>query len=456
MRGRQISLAVLGLALSWVTAAAADSVRMGEPAAVAAKTGGGFQDKAAVACGADTYLAVWQEGAESADFDGRGTDIYCARIAADGTCLDPKGIAVCKAKDNQLRPRVAFGGGVFLVAWEDWRGGTDCDIYASRVAPDGKVLDPEGFPLAAARNRNQVYATVASNGKDFLVAWMDYWTYPVYGIAATRVGADGKVGQQDGTLIVKAADAQLQAAADKARAAKTLSMPWCKGFLGAGDAATAEFPWLVWSKDRYLLYFRDAVSIMPMNGASVCPVSAAGEITVGAKLAGWRVDKGFDCAFVPGPDRGWLYCAGINLERGQEGCQYQWVVTAPDGTVPPVTDKGEGPTVTSTARFPDGRRIVDLNTAGAFDGSRYWLVTECAQGIAGGRVSADGKHIDDLNFATPKGKPLSALMIAEGPEPRTHPALASDGKGTVLAVWTENAGVGKCLIKCRTVKQAGQ
>lgn len=138
--------------------------------------------------GKDTFLVVWEEG-----WDGwnGGTDIVAARVRSDGTCLDPGGIVICKAKDFQERPAVTFGEGHWLVVWQDIRGGKDYDLYGARVTPEGKCLDPDGAALFGGPG-NQCEAALASSGKEFALAWSDFRSGENYEIYLGRVGADGK------------------------------------------------------------------------------------------------------------------------------------------------------------------------------------------------------------------------------------------------------------------------
>ncbi|MCX7806827.1 MAG: hypothetical protein N3A38_16820, partial [Planctomycetota bacterium] len=116
--------------------------------------------------GDKTYLVVWQHGRDF--YETETSDILAARVSADGRLLDEKPLAVCAAADSQLAPAVAFAGGVFMVVWSDLRNGKDFNIYAARVAPDGKVLDRDGFQVAGGE-RNQYGASVAAGDGRFLV-----------------------------------------------------------------------------------------------------------------------------------------------------------------------------------------------------------------------------------------------------------------------------------------------
>ncbi|MCY3020663.1 MAG: hypothetical protein NTW87_16720, partial [Planctomycetota bacterium] len=127
---------------------AADGITVGDEFALWTDgPGKGIQGTPAVAFGQGTYLAVWREG-----WHGKGgaARIYAARLSAEGKLLDGKGIEVAPAQAGvQERPRVAFGGGVFLVVWQDFRNGKDYDILAARISPEGKVLDREPILVAA-------------------------------------------------------------------------------------------------------------------------------------------------------------------------------------------------------------------------------------------------------------------------------------------------------------------
>jgi hypothetical protein len=80
------------------------------------------------------------------------TDLAGAIMTADGTF--PGGMfLISAADDKQLRPAVSWNGSEFILAWEDKRNAViyfdeRTDIYGSRVAASGEVLDPLGVPIS--------------------------------------------------------------------------------------------------------------------------------------------------------------------------------------------------------------------------------------------------------------------------------------------------------------------
>jgi hypothetical protein len=152
----------------------------------------------AVACGSQNYLVAWS-----------GDDIYGARVSQAGTVLDTAGIPISTAANYQVYPAVSFDGTNFLVVWEDYRNNSDtCDIYGARVTPQGTVLDPGGIRITAAAN-NQFALAVAFDGTDFLVVWTDersgFYEYDIYG---ARVTSSGTVLDPTGIPISTAASYQ--------------------------------------------------------------------------------------------------------------------------------------------------------------------------------------------------------------------------------------------------------
>jgi len=133
-----------------------------------------------VAYGGGVHLVVWQSGL------GRKADIRSARLDAEGRVLDSRSMAVCTAPGRQGEPAVAFSGGVFLVVWSDRRSGED-DVYAARLDSDGRVLDPDGFLLAGGPE-NQSQPAVAAVGDGF---WVAYTQWVGRGYAPRLVRTDG-------------------------------------------------------------------------------------------------------------------------------------------------------------------------------------------------------------------------------------------------------------------------
>jgi hypothetical protein len=76
---------------------------------------------------------------------------------------------IARGAGAQFNPASATNGRDFLLVWEDSRSGNEA-IYATRVAADGSVLDPEGILLSDAESRSSA-PSVAWTGSSYIVAW---------------------------------------------------------------------------------------------------------------------------------------------------------------------------------------------------------------------------------------------------------------------------------------------
>jgi len=162
--------------------------------------------------------AAHEQGSPAVDFDGasflvvwrdrrgdRGA-IYGARVTPQGTVLDSIGFVVSQAADSQCSPVLAFDGTNFLIAWEDWRNGDDCDVYGTRVTTQGVVLDTADIVISSAAWAQWAPA-VSFDGANFLVVWQDYrgGDIDIYG---ARVTPQGTVLDPSGLIVSQAADWQ--------------------------------------------------------------------------------------------------------------------------------------------------------------------------------------------------------------------------------------------------------
>jgi hypothetical protein len=147
----------------------------------------------AVAFDGTDYLVVWTDEA------GDGSRIGAARVSTAGQVLDRFEVASSEFYGLQ-NPAVSFGGGVFLVAWEQVRG-MDTTIRGARVSPAGTVLDPVTFPIDDPVDHGYVgHPAIASDKNDFQVVWTYNTWVGVYDVQGTRVSAAGAVQQPTTTI----------------------------------------------------------------------------------------------------------------------------------------------------------------------------------------------------------------------------------------------------------------
>ena len=125
------------------------------------------EDGPVVAFDGTNFFVAWR------DFrSGAVPDLYGARVNTGGRVLDTSGIPISTNAANQDAPAVAFDGSNYLITWNDHRSGTS-DVYGARVSPAGTVLDPTGIPISAAPF-DQYSSSVAFDGTNYLVAWNDF------------------------------------------------------------------------------------------------------------------------------------------------------------------------------------------------------------------------------------------------------------------------------------------
>jgi hypothetical protein len=149
----------------------------------------------------DHWYVVWSE------FRGAGFDIMGGRVGTDGTLLDSGGVTISTGVDDDLSefdastPSVAADAqGQLMVVWQDGKpaGATASDIYAARISPSGRVLDPAAIPVSVSDADNEAFPSIAWNGTVFLVTYQH--------IASTRAklitpaGAVQDVGEVDATM----------------------------------------------------------------------------------------------------------------------------------------------------------------------------------------------------------------------------------------------------------------
>ncbi len=156
----------------------------------------------AIASDGTNYLVVWHDNR-----NGPKLDLYAARVTTNGAVLDPSGFAITTATNDQWYPAVAFNGTNYLVAWQDARAGSQ-DVYATRVTPDGRVLETNGLAVVITANDQRVPAVASLNG-DFLVVWQDGRNGAAnQDIYASRIRGSGLLVETNGFLVSNANNSQ--------------------------------------------------------------------------------------------------------------------------------------------------------------------------------------------------------------------------------------------------------
>ncbi len=377
----------------------------------------------AAAFGKDVFLVVWQSGrmgkgslVNGLIYDG---DLVACRVDKGGKALDARPFVVCGARDLQERPKVAFGpstgsgqgNGVFLVVWQDIRNGKDWDIYAARVTPEGKVLDPEGIAVSAIPH-NQADPRVAWDGKAFQVVWEDFRSGTTYEIYGARVSSEGKVLDPDGICLAKNRFPCFTPAICPLGGGKVFLLWFYRGDGGRGTCSCIVADGRV-IDDKAYVYAEDFRKHGPVLESN--PVALAGGPN--GFMATWLTDAG----------------------TGRGG--------PPNGSTAAVFDSA---CQRKKSLFLAGKRHTTRQTDVVWDGSAYaaaWIERIARPGMEGRRWA-----LSDMVFAariTEAGDPAGEVLSVAGSHeaPASRPAVASDGAGTTLIAYEQHPAAGDVPIK---------
>ena len=124
----------------------------------------------AVKNGTGGAVVVWQDFRTGSDYD-----IYAQDINASGTVSWlANGVTVCAAGDEQENPKIIPDGtGGFYVAWDDWRNG-DGDVFMNRInSGGGAVFAADGIPVSVVNLSVQGTAELCSDLSGAIAAWQD-------------------------------------------------------------------------------------------------------------------------------------------------------------------------------------------------------------------------------------------------------------------------------------------
>ncbi|HXK17907.1 MAG TPA: hypothetical protein VNG33_08895, partial [Polyangiaceae bacterium] len=196
-------------------------------------SGTGQRSSPSVASDGTDYAVVWDDAANGTD------DIFAAHVSSAGVASTAAAIA--SGSETQTNPGVASNGSGYLAVWQESTG-----IHGARLAPDtslvGSLLVAGGRPDNGGTSVAAL-GSVASNGKDYLVVWVDAGTART--VYAARVDAQGTVLDANG--------------------------------LSLGPIDPGERPRVEWDGSSYLVVWKGAVTAQgSLHAASV---SADGSVT---------------------------------------------------------------------------------------------------------------------------------------------------------------------------------
>lgn len=488
-----------------------------DPAGIAISTAGNNQQRPDITFDGTDFMVVWQDQRNG------NWDVYGTRVNAQGTVQDAAGIAIFTQTNNQQNPAVAFDGSNYLVVWQ--HSGADWNIYGTRLDTGLTVLDPNGIPISPAPN-DQQNPEVAFGGDQFLVVWQDYRTgaggsrWDIYGARVDDLG-DVQEGfgipisaydqdEQDQTLpqVVYDGSEYFMVVWQDNRLGTTNNPKWdvygarvdaagvvedTPSLIMAQQSGYQQRPALAWGDSQYMLVWQDSRwgstsgtkyniygTLMDDSGSP-----DVADILITTDLNRQKLPA---MAYDPVNDRYLVVWSEYTTGDYGPGWDLLYAQVEPDGSVLDNGVVSDGPATQQEANVvygggqflvtwsdsrnssskgwdiygarissagslldPDGVAFSSVNKdqrfpAAAFDGTNYFVVWQDARGtttdIYGTRISKGGVVQD-----------VGGIEVYTGGGTQSKPAVAFDGT-TYLVVW-EHSSAGAWDINGRRVDPDG-
>jgi hypothetical protein len=342
----------------------------------------GSQQSPAVAFDGTNYLVTWYDSRSGSTYD-----IYGTRVTQDGTVLNTAGIAISTAAENQYFPDVSFDGTNYMVVWQDERSDT-FDIYGSRVAQNGNVLDPSGKKISGATDE-QSRPSIDFDGTNYLVVWDDERTGSEYDIYGTLLDTSGTALNPAGIAISTATDNQYM---------PSVSFDGTNYLVAWHDNRDGAANYDIYSTRVNTSGVVQEPSGIPIANMPVQQLTPAVISYGGQWLAVWRDNRN----------------GGYNDIYGSR-ISASGTVTDPSGILISASAQAQG------------------KPAVASDGTNYLVVWEEARSggystdIYGIRIDDSGRQLDE-----------NAIAISTSTGSQAYPAVAFDNDSIYLVVWQDD------------------
>ncbi|WP_216612480.1 cadherin-like domain-containing protein [Myxococcus xanthus] len=429
-----------------------------DPAGISISSERGDRLSATVASNGADYLVVWTS-TEYVENELR-EDIRAARVTSGGHVEDTPSILLSPDNHAERRPSVASVGPDYLVVWERWRyGAAERSIVATRVTSAGQRLAPVTLNLSDPE-RDHLTPSVASNGVEYLVAWLELRTTGEQALLGVRVSPQGEVVPESRRVI--AGNPQgLPASPAVASNGSGFLVAWVDR--QEGDA-----------RGSYCARLSSAGDVLDTAGlriSSQLPTSFDAELRVAGNdvnyLVVWEQADGIHGVIVPpegmlGPQR--VLSANTSLLRhdtpdvASNGTDFFAVWETWNVTTDFLSSTIQGTRVTGAGTVVDAPSPLLVTAASntqsapavATNGTTYLVVWNDFRGgasdIIGARVSLAGELLD------PQG-----IAIAAADFDQRTPSIASNGLDYLVLWNTRDPNVStRSVIKGALVAGAGQ
>lgn len=371
----------------------------------------------ALAFGGGRYLLAYQDG-----YNGLGGESNIK-----GVFLDSKGeqvgkpIDICTVTGVQDSPAVAFCGDKFLVAWSDFRTGKDYDIYGVAMGPDGKA-DKE-FVIAGGEKQpgGQCAPAVASDGKDtFMVVWQDHRSGRQFEVFGARVSRDGKMLDPDGNKLMGEGAGPRITFCDGSYYVTT----GASGCIVGGDGKPGK-SCTMWPAGHGGLFSITTAYGKALEIFNISPAPDPWGWSGNGTIMGLTMRPDGVCPENKEAEHSWGAAAAAQAERVTKGVieaarwknHSMWPQGMPGGFKG--SHDGTWPSGRTAATF-NGRSLLVAWTTGNF----LDILRLHNRDIYLKRVMDGWGWVDDMS-----------LKIIAGPTDEVNPALASDGAGGAVLAW---------------------
>ena len=391
------------------------------------------------------FTAVWTAG------DNRS--VWSARLDSAGNVLDS--LLVFDSDQGQIYPAIAFDGdSTCLVAWMDHLTAS-CDIYAARLTVGGRLLDSVPFPIARDSTKMEVCPTVAFGHGVYLVAWTAIDTLSSTATAkAVRVSEAGQV--LDTAIFLRHDPGVIQMYPNVAFGDTCFLATWSEGMeqpdifavrvSASGNLMDTAAIQLCSDPDM------DMFSSIGFNGTDYLVMwEEIGDVWPSGSLCGRRLTADgvpLDSVLTRPGMKGYV-CTGPSVSQDQENffvaCNYTDTTVYNFG-VCCLRISPEGAVLDSGICLPLGADW-QYEPSGASDGTDFlavWLEDQ-AQGsaVSAARITADGTVLDPVGFP-----------VDTAPTSKSYPATAF-GDSVYLAAWGDNRGATGLDIYCARIGMDG-